>query len=111
MYPQPDLNIDNSDISEKAFNRLDFLSKTEDGFKIAEYDLKTRGPGALTGLEQSGFKNDSFFLLAVRYGELVERARIFTRTILASGDKEYINFCNSVFDRFFAEKFNRFRAS
>ncbi len=103
--------IAGSDISEKAFNRLDFLSKTENGFKIAEYDLKTRGPGALTGLEQSGFKNDAYFLLAVRHGELVEKARIFTKTILASGDEEYIKFCNKVFELFFAERFNRFRAS
>jgi len=103
--------IAGSDISEKAFNRLDFLSKTENGFKIAEYDLKTRGPGALTGLEQSGFKNDAYFLLAVRHGELVEKARIFTKNILASGDDEYIKFCNRVFELFFAERFNRFRAS
>ncbi len=103
--------IAGSDISEKAFNRLDFLSKTENGFKIAEYDLKTRGPGALTGLEQSGFKNDAYFMLAVRHGELVEKARIFTKNILASGDDEYIKFCNRVFELFFAERFNRFRAS
>ena len=103
--------IAGSEISDKAFNRLDFLSKTENGFKIAEYDLKTRGPGALTGLEQSGFKNDAYFLLAVRHGELVEKARIFTKNILASGDDEYIKFCNRVFEIFFAERFNRFRAS
>ena len=103
--------IAGSEISDKAFNRLDFLSKTENGFKIAEYDLKTRGPGALTGLEQSGFKNDAYFLLAVRHGELVEKARIFTKNILASGDDEYIKFCNRVFELFFAERFNRFRAS
>ena len=103
--------IAGSEISEKAFNRLDFLSKTENGFKIAEYDLKTRGPGALTGLEQSGFKNDAYFLLAVRHGELVEKARIFTKNILATGDDEYIKFCNRVFELFFAERFNRFRAS
>lgn len=103
--------IAGSDISEKAFNRLDFLSKTENGFKIAEYDLKTRGPGALTGLEQSGFKNDAYFMLAVRHGELVEKARIFTKNILASGDDGYIKFCNRVFELFFAERFNRFRAS
>ena len=103
--------IAGSEISEKAFNRLDFLSKTENGFKIAEYDLKTRGPGALTGLEQSGFKNDAYFLLAVRHGELVEKARIFTKNILASGDEEYIKFCNRVFELFFAERFNRFHSS
>ena len=103
--------IAGSDISDRSWKRLDFLSKTEDGFKIAEYDLKTRGPGAMTGLEQSGFKNDSYFLLAVRHGELVEKARIFMQMILASGDEEYIKFCNRVFELFFSERFNNFHSS
>ena len=40
--------------SKKALERLDILSKTNDGFKIAEEDLKQRGPGDLFGLRQSG---------------------------------------------------------
>jgi ATP-dependent DNA helicase RecG len=45
--------------------RLKVLEETNDGFKIAEADLKLRGPGELLGREQSGMPN-------FRFGDLVE---------------------------------------
>jgi ATP-dependent DNA helicase RecG len=45
--------------------RLKVLEQTTDGFKIAEEDLKLRGPGELLGREQSGLPN-------FRFGDLVE---------------------------------------
>ena len=39
---------------EAARERLRFLTKTSDGFKIAEYDLRTRGPGDFFGMRQHG---------------------------------------------------------
>lgn len=44
-------------ISEDARTRLETLTKTNDGFEIAETDLKLRGPGDLTGTQQSGLLN------------------------------------------------------
>jgi len=44
--------------------RLKVLEETTDGFKIAEADLKLRGPGELLGREQSGMPN-------FRFGDLV----------------------------------------
>jgi ATP-dependent DNA helicase RecG len=41
-------------ISKAAKDRLSVLRETEDGFLIAEKDLKIRGGGDLIGLEQSG---------------------------------------------------------
>jgi ATP-dependent DNA helicase RecG len=38
----------------EAWNRLRILKNTHDGFKIAEYDLKLRGPGEILGKRQSG---------------------------------------------------------
>jgi len=38
----------------ESFNRLMILRDTLDGFKIAEWDLKLRGPGELIGRKQSG---------------------------------------------------------
>jgi ATP-dependent DNA helicase RecG len=49
----------------EARGRLKILEETNDGFKIAEADLKLRGPGELLGREQSG-------LPKFRFGNLVE---------------------------------------
>ena len=49
----------------EARERLKILEETNDGFKIAEADLKLRGPGELLGREQSGVPN-------FRFGNLVE---------------------------------------
>lgn len=40
--------------SSKNIKRLEILNKTNDGFKIAEEDLKLRGPGDFFGVRQSG---------------------------------------------------------
>jgi ATP-dependent DNA helicase RecG len=51
--------------SDEARQRLKILEETNDGFKIAEADLKLRGPGELLGREQSGAPK-------FRFGNLVE---------------------------------------
>jgi ATP-dependent DNA helicase RecG len=60
--------------SDDARQRLKVLEATNDGFRIAEEDLKLRGPGELLGREQSGLPPFRFGDLA-RDRELVERAR------------------------------------
>ena len=40
-----------------AKTRLNIMVQTNDGFKIAEVDLKLRGPGNLMGTQQSGVLN------------------------------------------------------
>ena len=47
-----------SDDEEKE--KLDILTRSEDGFAIAEEDMKQRGPGELTGIKQSGIPNFAF---------------------------------------------------
>jgi ATP-dependent DNA helicase RecG len=51
--------------NEEARQRLKILEETNDGFKIAEADLKLRGPGELLGREQSGVPK-------FRFGSLVD---------------------------------------
>jgi ATP-dependent DNA helicase RecG len=51
--------------SAEAQSRLKILAETNDGFKIAEADLKLRGPGELLGQQQSG-------AMKLRFGDLVE---------------------------------------
>ncbi len=51
--------------NEEARKRLKVLEETNDGFRIAEEDLKLRGPGELLGRDQSGMP-------AFRFGNLAE---------------------------------------
>jgi ATP-dependent DNA helicase RecG len=44
----------NTSESEEAKARLEIMNKSNDGFLIAEEDLKQRGPGDLFGIRQSG---------------------------------------------------------
>ncbi|MBP3198016.1 MAG: ATP-dependent DNA helicase RecG, partial [Butyrivibrio sp.] len=44
----------NTSESKDAVQRLDIMNKSNDGFKIAEEDLRQRGPGDLFGVRQSG---------------------------------------------------------
>tara|TARA_A100001015_G_scaffold268886_1_gene320090 strand:- start:4892 stop:6940 length:2049 start_codon:yes stop_codon:yes gene_type:complete len=47
-------------LSKNAIKRIKILKQTDDGFLIAEEDLKLRGYGDLTGFQQSGIKNFKF---------------------------------------------------
>ncbi len=47
-------------VSEEGLKRLDVLTETDDGFKIAEQDLIMRGTGELLGTRQSGWVNYHF---------------------------------------------------
>ncbi|HRW93783.1 MAG TPA: helicase-related protein, partial [Thermotogota bacterium] len=40
--------------SSQSFERLDFFARTFNGFELAEYDLRTRGPGEFLGIRQHG---------------------------------------------------------
>ncbi len=57
----------------KAKSRLGAMEKTNDGFKIAEYDLKLRGPGEFLGSRQSGLPDIAMQHLA--NVKLIEIAR------------------------------------
>ena len=62
------------DNSPEVTSRLRVLEETRDGFKVAEEDLKLRGPGELVGQEQSGLP--AFKFGDLRYDlELIELAR------------------------------------
>ena len=67
--------------NEPARQRLNILEETSDGFRIAEEDLKWRGPGEMLGWQQSGLPPFRFGDLA-RDRELVECARELAAGIL-----------------------------
>ena len=65
----------------EAQARLKILEETNDGFKIAEADLKLRGPGELLGQQQSGLPNLRFGNLAEDLN-LIRQARALVAKIL-----------------------------
>ncbi len=69
--------------TEDARERLKVLAETTDGFRIAEEDLKLRGPGELVGRHQSGLPPFRFGDLS-RDGALIERARELAKQLLAT---------------------------
>jgi len=73
-----------------AEERLQVLAETNDGFRIAEADLKFRGPGELLGREQSGLPRFRFGNLAEDL-PLIRRARELAMQIAErSADREII---------------------
>jgi ATP-dependent DNA helicase RecG len=64
--------------TDEARERLEVMAKTNDGFVLAEADLKLRGPGELTGRSQSGLPDFRFGDL-VKDRQLVEAAREVVR--------------------------------
>ncbi len=60
-------------------SRLKILAETNDGFKIAEADLKLRGPGELLGREQSGVPKFRFGSLLYDL-DLIRQARDWVRS-------------------------------
>jgi ATP-dependent DNA helicase RecG len=61
-------------LGETAKARLQILRETEDGFRIAEEDLRLRGGGELLGTRQSGLPEFHFADLAI-HGDLLAMAR------------------------------------
>ena len=62
-------------LSEETRKRIDIMCETNDGFRIAEADLKLRGPGDLEGTQQSGMAFDLKIADIARDGQLVQMAR------------------------------------
>ncbi len=62
-------------LSAETRKRIDIMCETNDGFRIAEADLKLRGPGDLEGTQQSGMAFDLKIADIARDGQLVQLAR------------------------------------
>jgi ATP-dependent DNA helicase RecG len=73
-------------ISAEAKNRLEFFSKTNDGFKIAEFDLQSRGPGEVYGTRQSGLPN---LKIATFYDlNLIKKSKLIAEKLYSLGYRE-----------------------
>ena len=67
--------VTNYQLGVETRKRIEIMCETNDGFRIAEADLKLRGPGDLEGTQQSGMAFDLKIADIARDGQLVQLAR------------------------------------
>jgi ATP-dependent DNA helicase RecG len=73
-------------LGEAARARLEILRETEDGFRIAEEDLRLRGEGDVLGARQSGLPGFRLARIEV-HGQLLRAARAVAEAIVARDDR------------------------
>jgi ATP-dependent DNA helicase RecG len=70
-------------LSKEAATRIEVMIRTNDGFEIAETDLRLRGPGDIEGTMQSGIPFDLKIANLGRDGQIIEYVRNIAEEILA----------------------------
>ena len=85
-------------LSENAIKRIKILKKSDDGFFIAEEDLKLRGFGDITGFQQSGVKNFRF-ADPIAHDDLFKLAEKSINELEKNIDQDNYNFLLKLFDR------------
>ena len=74
--------VTNYKLSEDSRKRLEIMVQSNDGFEIAEADLKLRGPGDLEGTQQSGIAFDLKIANVARDGQLLQFVREIAEGVL-----------------------------
>ena len=69
-------------LSRESSKRLELLCSTEDGFLLAEEDMKMRGPGDMEGTQQSGLPVELRLASLVKDGPLLNEARRLAESVL-----------------------------
>jgi len=69
-------------LGNESKKRLATMERTNDGFEIAEVDMKLRGPGDIEGTQQSGIGFDLKIANLAKDGEILQMARNEAKTIL-----------------------------
>jgi ATP-dependent DNA helicase RecG len=72
------------ELSENTSKRISIMTETNDGFRIAEEDLKLRGPGDLDGTQQSGIAFNLKIANLAQDGQILSLARDRALNILAA---------------------------
>ncbi len=85
-------------LSKNAIKRIKILKNSDDGFYIAEEDLKLRGFGDLTGYQQSGLKNFRF-ADPVIHEDLFKLAEHYTKNNYDERNQSKYNFLLKLFDK------------
>ncbi|MDR0768457.1 MAG: ATP-dependent DNA helicase RecG [Dysgonamonadaceae bacterium] len=74
--------LTNYELSENTRRRIAIMTETNDGFVIAEEDLKLRGPGDIDGTQQSGIAFNLRIANLAHDGQVLTLAREIAREIL-----------------------------
>ncbi len=94
--------VTNYQLSAETRKRIEIMCETNDGFRIAEADLKLRGPGDLEGTQQSGMAFDLKIADIARDGQLVQMARDEAQRIIDDDptcqDVKYLTLWNRLRD-------------
>jgi ATP-dependent DNA helicase RecG len=69
-------------LSKEAKTRLETMVRTQDGFEIADVDMKLRGPGDLEGTQQSGMPFNLNIANLLTDGRILEQARRAAESVL-----------------------------
>tara|TARA_E500000178_G_scaffold304033_1_gene314600 strand:- start:5296 stop:7335 length:2040 start_codon:yes stop_codon:yes gene_type:complete len=85
-------------LSKNAIKRIKILKKSDDGFFIAEEDLKLRGFGDLIGFQQSGIKNFRF-ADPINHEDLFKLAESYIKSISNQINQEKYSFLLQLFDK------------
>lgn len=70
------------ELSKETRKRIEIMVDTNDGFEIAEADLKLRGPGDLEGTQQSGMPFELKIADLARDGQLLQHVREVAQQVL-----------------------------
>ena len=70
-------------VSNESMKRLNLMCATENGFDLAEEDMKMRGPGDLEGTQQSGLPIELTIASLTHDGTILSDARSYAEHILA----------------------------
>ncbi len=89
--------------TEKPTKALEFFKNNLDGFKIADYDLKVRGPGEFMGVKQHGF--DNFKMIDITRDVNIIRTAQHDAYELLKSDSTLEKYPNLKFE--FQRKYNR----
>ena len=73
--------------SKEAIQRLELMCSTENGFEIAEEDMKMRGPGDLEGTQQSGLPISLNIASLAKDGKILTEARAYAQKVLDKDPK------------------------
>lgn len=79
--------VTNHKLTQDTRKRIDIMCQTNDGFQIAEADLKLRGPGDLEGTQQSGIALHLKIADIARDGQLIQLARNIAQKIIKDDPK------------------------